>query len=149
MPVRKRTFVFVVLALLVWSVVTTSFAGYYYSAYSDLRGKTHRSIIHVNIGINYGNGTIEWFNETEARAGDTLSDVTMLIANYTADPSGAFVNSINGVSYSDSYYWIWWKWTTWGWSEGKVGADRYVVGDGEILYWYYEDIWISPLPKPP
>jgi hypothetical protein len=148
MSVRKRTFVFVVLALLVWSVVATSFAGYYYSTYSDLLGKTYKSIIHVNIGINYGNGTVEWFNGTEARAGDTLSNVTMRIANYTVDPSGAFVNSINGVSYSGSYYWIWWMWTTWGWFDGKVGADRYAVGDGEILCWYYEDTLISPLPKP-
>jgi hypothetical protein len=151
MSVKKRTFVFVALALLVWSVVATGFAGYYYSIYSDLRVKTRKPIIYVNIGINYGNGTIEWFNGTEARAGDTLLDIIILVAttvNYTAGPSGAFVNSINGVSYSGSYYWMWWMWTTWGWFEGQVASDKYMVGDGETLYWYYEDTSIFPLPKP-
>jgi len=36
-----------------------------------------------------------------------------------------------------------------GWVEGPVACDKYVVADGETLYWYYENTTISPLPPPP
>jgi len=147
----KRTFVFVVLALLVCLTVSTSFAGYYHYMYNDLRRKTRTKIIHINLGINYGNGTIEWFNQTEARAGDALLDVTTLVAtvNYTPSIGGAAVDAINGLWKSGNYGWYWWMWTSWGWFEGPVACDKYVVGDGETLYWYYEDLSIYPPQQPP
>jgi hypothetical protein len=129
-------------------------AWYYYYQYSDLLAKTYGTIIYVNLGINYGDGRpTVWFNGTKAKMGMTLLNVTMLVAkvNYTMYPGmGAFVNSIDGVSNSHPRYWMWWMWTTWGgWVEGPIACDRYVVGDGETLFWYYEDTSISPLPKPP
>lgn len=104
--------------------------------------------------MNYGDGRpTVWFNGTEAKMGTTLLDVTMLVVNvnYTMYPGmGAFVNSIEDIANSHPYYWMWWMWTTWGgWAEGPVACDRYVVGDNETLFWYYEDTSVSPLPKPP
>jgi len=147
----KRTFVFVVLALLVCLTVATSFAGYYHYMYNDLLKKTRTKTIHINLGINYGNGTTEWFNQTEARAGDTLLDITMLATtvNYTSSTSGATLNEINGRRNSGNYWWYWWMLTNWGWFEGPVACDKYIVGDGETLYWYYQDISIYPLQQPP
>jgi len=142
------------LVVICWAIAATFTAGYYYYQYSDMLEKTRGTIIHVNLGINYGNGTPTlWFNGTEVKMGATLLDVTMLVSkvDYTVYPGmGALVNSINGVANSDPYYWMWWTWTTWGgWVEGPVAADRYVVEDGETLVWYYEDTSISPLPTPP
>lgn len=155
MSIGKRTFFFVTLALLVWSVLASLIAGYYYYQYNDLFSKTHKPIIHVNLGINYGNGTTKWFNETKARAGDTFLDVTMLVAtvNYTSTPGvGAWINSINNVANTLTKYWYWWLWTAFGWAEGQAAADRYIVGDNETYYWYYEAYYFEAgkvKPTPP
>ena len=142
------------LVLLCWAAVTTSTTIYFYSQYNSLLAKVRGVTIHVNLGINYGDGRpTEWHNGTEVELGSTLLDVTMKVAtvNYTIYPGmGAFVNSINGVENSPPFYWMWWMWTAWGgWVEGPVAADKYVVSDGETLCWYYENTTITPLPTPP
>ncbi len=139
------------MGLLAWALVASLTATYYYNAYNDLSQKAHKKTIYVDIGINYGNGTVHWFNYTEARGGDTLLDVTVLVAevNYTTSNFGAFVNSINNVNNTSTNAWIWWIHNQFGWSEGPVACDKYVLGDNETLCWYYEDISTWPYPTPP
>lgn len=144
------------LVILCWAIVASFTTGYFYYQYTSMLEKTRGLTIHVNLGINYGNGKPTlWFNGTEVKMGETLLNVTMHVAtvNYSVYPGmGCFVNSINNVSNnkSSSHYWMWWMWTKWGgWVEGPVAADKYVVGDGETLFWYYEDVSVKPLPKPP
>jgi len=152
LSVKKRTYVLTVLALLVWGILASLLAGYYYYSYVDALSKTQKPIITANIGINYGNGTVIWHNGTGVMSGKTLLNVTMLVAgvNYTLWPGvGAFVDSIDGLTNSGSYYWMWWMHTAFGWSEGQVACDRYIIGDNETYYWYYEDTSVQPLPSPP
>jgi hypothetical protein len=104
------------------------------------------------LGINYGNGTVQWFNETEVRSGDTFLDVTkqVAIANYTDYGYGSLVNSINDVNSTSSEAWIWWIWNQqFGWSQGPVASDKYVLGNNETAYWYYQDISAWPYSSPP
>jgi len=149
--VNKRTFTFTILGLLVWALISSLVAAYYYNAYNDLFQKAHKSIIYINLGINYGNSTVQWFNYTEARGGDTLLDATITIAevNYTTSSFGALINSINNVNNTSPNAWIWWMHSQFGWSEGPVACDKYVLGDNETLYWYYEDTSKWPYPTPP
>jgi len=142
------------LAVLCWAIITSFTTVHYYYQYSDLTKRMHRATIYVNLGINYGDETpTTWFNRTEVTLGATLLDVTAKVAtvNYTVYPGmGVLVTSINDVENSHPYYWMWWMWTEWGgWVEGPVAADRYVVANGETLFWYYENPSISPPPKPP
>lgn len=137
-----------------WAISTSLTTGYYYFLYDDLLVKTRGITIYVNLGINYGNESVTaWFNGTEVKMGDTLLDVTSLLAtvNGTEYPGmGTLVDSINGVENSYPHYWMWWMWTSYGgWVEGPIACDRYIVGDDETLFWYYEDTSISPLPTPP
>jgi hypothetical protein len=114
------------LALLVWALVASLVGAYYYYSYNDLFQKTRKPIIHINLGLNYGNGTIQWFNQTEARSGDTLLDITMTVAevNHTAYSTGAYVTSINKVEETTSKSWTWWTWTKqFGFSAGQVASD--------------------------
>ena len=119
----------------------------------DLFERTKGKSIHVNLALNYGNGTVRWYNETKATMGMTLLNVTSQVANVNFtiwSGMGAFVNSIDHVENSYPYYWMWWSWSSYsGWVEGPVACDKYVVADGETLYWYYENTTISPLPPPP
>jgi len=149
---NHRMFLFVALGLLVWGLLASLTAGYYYYSYNDLVNKVQKPNVRINLGINYGNGTpTKWFNQTGVKTGSTLLNATMLVAKveYTIWPgSGAFVNSINNVTNSGSYYWLWWMHTSFGWSQGQVASDRYIVGENETYYWYYEDTSIWPPPSP-
>lgn len=152
MSVGKRTYVLTVLALLVWGILASLLAGYYYYSYDDVLRKTQKPMVQVNIGINYGNDTVAWHNGTKVMSGKTLLDTTMLVAEveYTLWPgAGAFADSIDGVANSGSFYWMWWMYTAFGWSQGQVACDRYIIGDNETYYWYYEDTSTQPLPSPP
>ncbi|MEM1574639.1 MAG: DUF4430 domain-containing protein [Nitrososphaerota archaeon] len=151
MSFLKNKWAISTIILAISTIIASSLSIYYYYQYSELLKKIQGTTIHVNLGINDGK-TIKWFNGTAIKLGSSLLDLTMLVANvnYTIYPGmGAFVNSINGVENSHPYYWMWWMWTPYGWMEGPVAADRYIVGDGETLYWYYENTSISPLPMPP
>ena len=152
MPVKTRTIIFAALALFVWAFCATLVAGYYYYSYNDLYVKTRTPAIHVNLGLNYSNGTVQWFNETEARSGDTLLDVTKQVAtaNYTDYGYGSLVNSINDMNSTSSKAWIWWIWNQkFGWTQGPVASDKYVLGNNETVYWYYQDISTWPYSTPP
>jgi hypothetical protein len=148
----KRTYLFIALGLLVWGLLASLVAGYYYSLYNNLSATTQKAIIRVNIGLKNGNATITWFNGTSAKAGDSLLTVTELIAtvNYTEYTGlGALLTSINNVTNHGSFYWMWWTYSTSnGWSEGPVGCSTYFVYDNENCVWYFEDTSISPLPAP-
>lgn len=149
MSMKKRTFIFVTLALLIWASMASLIGTYYYLNYTDLFQKTRKSNIRVNLGFNYGNGTVQWFNQTEARSGDTVLDVTVKLteANYTSGIYGAFINSINNVASTQTRAWIWWTWTQqFGWNEIFTSCDKYVLGDNETAYWYFQDVtkWTDP-----
>jgi hypothetical protein len=140
---KTRTYLFMALAFLVWGILASLVAGYYYNLYNNLSSATQKATINVNIGLKNGNANITWFNGTSAKAGDSLLAVTKLIAtvNYTEYtlPPGAFVTSINNVSNHGSLNWMWWTYSTSSWSLGQVACDKYIVSNGETCVWYFED----------
>jgi len=138
----RRTYLFIVLAFLVWGSLASLFAGYYYNLYNNLSAATQKATINVNIGLKNGNATITWFNGTSAKAGYSLLTITQLIATVNCTEyagSGAFVTSINNTAEHGSFYWMWWTYGSSGWSEGQVACDKYIVSNGETCVWYLED----------
>ncbi len=149
--VSERAWKILALVLLIWAVVITSL----YAndvVLAKLQGSGEYELISVNIGFKYKDGRVEWHNLTKVPVGSTLLEVTTKVAkvNYTTYKSiGAFVESINGVKNEKPYYWMWWYWSSsTGWTLGPVAADKYIVSDGEILMWYYQDTSGFPLAKP-
>jgi len=132
-------------------VILTSYALiYYYNEYTTYRSlyqealrelQRYKNYIFVNILIDYGNGTVEWHNETLILKGSSLLQATKIVAevNYTKYSFGAFVTSINGVGGDIGYYWLWYRWngTTGTWELGPVGCDSYILHEGEIISWIY------------
>ena len=148
MSVKRRTFIFAMLVLLIWALVASLLGAYYYYSYNDLYTKTRKETILVNLGINYGNGTVHWFNNTEARSGDTMLDVTKQVAEVNYTTSG-YVTAINNVSQAAPKYWTCWTWTAqYDWNFLTVGSDKYALGDNETAYWYLVDTSTWP-PSPP
>jgi len=110
----------------------------------------------VNSCIDYGNGTINWYNETKMPAGSSLFQLTQKIAeiNYTYYPSmkpgHILVNSINDkeaytIGFSEGWSWIWHYWDSneQKWISGPVGCDAWMLKNGGIYKWKFEH-WSWP-----
>ena len=101
-------------------------------------------IMLVNICIDYGNGTILWYNQTIVPLGCNLLQATRMVAqvNSTYWPAyqASFVDAINGVWNKGSYYWMWYRWDGKSkvWKYGDCGADLYTLSNGEVAKWRYE-----------
>ena len=113
--------------------------------------------LNVNACIDYGNGTINWRNETERMpAGSSLFQLTQKISeiNYTYYPSmkpgHVLVDSVNDkktytVDYSEGWSWIWYYWDAeeQKWISGPVGCDAWMLENGGIYKWRFEH-WSWP-----
>jgi len=109
----------------------------YEALLEDLEGLT----ILVNIKIDYGNGTVAWYNETRVPLDSTLLTATQIVASveYSTSEYGAFVNKINGVGEDPDTYWLWSYWDPdkRSWEFGPVGADQWVLHNGDTVSWTY------------
>ena len=148
-----------VAGLLIWAVVASSAAAYYYNGYvqearlvDSYRSIVGKYMIRVSILIEYGNGTKVWHNDTLIPVGFTVLNATMSVADvkYVVGQYGAFVTSINGVKNDKgrSLYWIYWVWSNGKWVPGSVASDKYVLRDGEIFAWTYSNTANWPPPPP-
>ncbi len=108
----------------------------------------------VDILFKFENGTKRWYNDTYVASGWTLLNLTISSANghveYSMMYGSAFVTAIFGVAGSGNEAWMWWKFNqgSGSWELGPVGAGQYVMRDGDIVAWYFEDISSFP-PLPP
>lgn len=141
----------VALVMVCWAISASFMAGYYCFQYSDVLAKVRGVIISANLGINYGNGSAAvWSNETKINAGATLLDLTKLVVPVNSTPSmlGASIDAIDNTPNSYPKWWMWWSFSSFGWTLGAVASDKYIVGENETLLWYYQDISVYP-PSPP
>ncbi len=147
MGMTERALKLTATIFLIWAFVSTAL----YLQQVLLPPQTER-LVRVSMGIKYKNGTVEWHNSTVLRSGTTLLEATSKISrvNYTEYTGmGCFVDSINGVRNEPPYYWMWWYWDrSAGWTLGPVAADKYVLSDGEVVMWFYEDTSQYPPQKP-
>lgn len=97
----------------------------------------------VNILIDYGNGTLVWYNGTVVPRETNVLMATKVIAVVEGKEypgMGTFVESINGVKNEGGRYWIWYIWSPekkdWEW--GPVASDKYILHEGDIIKWKYE-----------
>ena len=134
------------------ALIASFLAGYYWLQYTDILNRIGGVAIYVNVGIDYGNHTRTWHNDTKALTGMTLFKVTRNIANITYNSAagfGVYLESINGLAYNATHGWVWWKWDTTmlDWTRIDISPDAYAVADDETFLWYYESGW--PPPPPP
>jgi hypothetical protein len=149
MSIQRRTFLFVTLGLIVWSMAATLAAAYYYTQYIETR-KTFEDlnslVINANVLMDYGNGTQYWYNETVI-AGSTAFDALLAATknvDYTIYSFGVYVTSINGIRVegtpTSGYAWLWYYWnaTTSKWIDLYKAADAYILKPNDSITWRYE-----------
>lgn len=124
---------------------------------SELQALLSKYTIKANLLVNFGNGTERWYNNTIVAQGASLLNLTIEAVGdveYSASAYGVMVNAISDVGSKitkEGYYWIWWRWAPEksDWEFGMSGAESYLVKDGDILAWFYEDTSSWPnLEKP-
>jgi hypothetical protein len=126
-----------------------------YSYFRNLYSVSAQHVTGVNTLINYGNGTIVWYNRTSVPAVSNLYDLTLNLtggnveaAFYGPPYNEHFVTAINGVGNHSPYYWTLWLYcqNKNGWEVSPVGADNIRVGSAQTIAWAYEIPYHSPLP---
>lgn len=131
---------------LIWAIIATSTSVNYYqlsqnqeTIIKNLQAIISETSLKVDIAINYGNGTIVWYNNTYFPIGFSLFNATQKLfkVKYTVYPFGIYINSINDVSEDPlaRKYWIWYYWAANKWEMGPVGSDQYILKNGDILKW--------------
>ena len=120
---------------------TTAFFYSQYTYYYNFYNQVTSSNIIVNFGIDYGNGTIEWHNNTVVPKGFSAFNLTVMLAdvNYTVYSFGIYIESINGVeggwsNGTHTFYWIWYL----NGEQATVGCDAYELLYGDTIEWRYE-----------
>jgi hypothetical protein len=61
----KNKWALAAIGVLCWAIAASLVSGYYYYQYSDLVARLEKSKATINLGIDYGNGTRVWYNETK------------------------------------------------------------------------------------
>lgn len=141
MSVRRRTVVFVVLAILVWAVLATGMAGYYYIRFEDVTKafqEIEGSIIEVDVLIDYGNETKKWHNQTKLIAGSTTFDALLEVTTdvqYETHSFGKLIIGIDGREGGENSGWIWWFWDTeeLDWDYSLDAVDQYTLHPDDII----------------
>jgi hypothetical protein len=148
---EKTSWFYISIGLIILVIILGSLTGYYYSLYNDAISKYNKlleqispkTFITVSLLIDFSNGTKIWYNKT-ASAGISLFEYTMNVTNgkvtYEEYSFGKFVTGILGKEQNGTHYWMWYFWSKGAntWAIGPVGADAYIIQDGDILMWRYE-----------
>lgn len=131
-----------------WALIASFLGAYYWIQYSDIRDRIAGAVVSVDLGIDYGNGSRVWRNNTKALTGQTLFDVTKQNANVTYETKflGTEILSIDGVAKMGGFGWTYWTWngTSHSWSIVWENADTYKVADQETFMWYYQNAFNPP-----
>lgn len=123
----------------------------FYRLLSDLSAKElefaliNISLIRVNLCIDYGNGTVTWYNVSTS-PGMTLFDITKNLTDVDygyyewMEPGHVLVNSINGVAPSGDKYWFWYYWdeAKGEWVFGQIGCDAWILSNNGTYRWIYK-----------
>lgn len=116
--------------------------------------------LEADICLDYGNGTVEWHNETVVSAGYSLFQLTQEVAVIGEDdydfyaltkPGHIIMNTINGKEaysapdFSEGWSWMWYYWddADQDWVSGMVGCDAWMVESGGVYKWVFE-YWSFP-----
>jgi hypothetical protein len=121
-------------------------------------GPTGASMIAANVLISYGNGTIQWYNETAIPSSWNAYALTMYLAKcnvqakfYGSPLNEHFVTAINGVGNQGSQSWSIWVFCQRAnaWAYSQVGIDMIPLSNGQTLAWSYGVSSSSSNPQPP
>jgi hypothetical protein len=169
---EKRLYLYIALAMLVWAICGSALAGYYFTQYNIYRNEYAALVagfnslsqtmgnlsnmmeslsLRVNLLINYGNGTLVWYNNTALPVGSTAFTAVMGVAKVEykdyGQELGILVTSINGLANNSPQGWFYWYVNTSNstWVSPEYSCAKYILHRGDTISFAYE----SWPPAPP
>lgn len=148
MTFLRNRWVLLSMLLACWALIASFLAAYYWVQGADIRNRVAGVLISVDLGVDYGNGSRIWQNNTKGLTGQTLFDVTKQVANVTYQTGmwGTEILSINGVSKQGAFGWTYWVWNSTDHSYSIVweNVDKHLVANEETYMWYYQNSFNPP-----
>ena len=143
------------LILLLSAFAVLSFSGslYMYNEYMILN-QNYQAIqenidnvsINIDFIVDFGNGTIIYFNQTRVPVGFSMYNSTEFIIGeenvdsiYYSDFNSYFVNSLLGTGNNPDYAWSTWQYQQ-DWELLEIGSNLFIPKDGQTIAWYYQDV---------
>ena len=170
MVLRKRL-LYLILAVTTVTIASAQLGAYYIFETTHTRDtpstilcgqatndSSGQNMIRVSLLINYGNGTMDWYNQTAVPSSWDAYALTMYVAkcNVEADYYGPplnehFVKAINGLTGKGQLSWSVWTFcqNQDAWSYSHVGVDLIHLSNGELLAWLYGPSSSTSTPPPP
>ena len=112
-------------------------------SYLGLRPATS-SLYTTNVLLDFGNGTRQWYNNTQVQPGWNMYIETVVItkgnmqAIWYPQYQEHLVSVIEGIPNSKGEsWWLWVHNETAGWQAAQVGADMLPVYNGSVFAWTY------------
>lgn len=157
MSLLNNKWAIISLLLLVCTIIVSLFAGLFYmqlaaanQQYNNLMTEIGDYLINVNVGVDYGNGTRVWFNDTKTVIGDSLFNVTTRIADVGVQEYsfGTMVTRINDKTSEGDYGWTYWVWnsTSLAYEFSLDGVKDLKVSSNQVYLWYYTNTFDAPTP---
>ena len=146
---NENTYKLLSVALLCTTIAAGAMAVYYNFQLNTLRGDYDAVLgeledftILVDIMVDFGDDSVEWYNDTRVQIGSNVLDAAVLAcdAEYQTSEFGAFVTSIGGVAMDSESFWLWSMYED-GWEVGMIGADQQVIHDGDIIGWTFTSFY--------
>jgi hypothetical protein len=133
-------------------IISAQIGAYYYL--EKLSGPDGSTLGTVDTLINYGNGTMKWYNETKIPANWNFYNLTIyltkghIVAPFDRLLNEHFVTGINGIENHSPYFWTLWTFCEKqsAWTQAMVGADKIFLGNNPTLAWAYQIPYQSPMP---
>lgn len=169
---EKGLFTYVTLGILVWAILGTAIAGYYFVQYNIYRSEYNNIVneLNVNVGdistmlegislranilISYGNGTKVWHNNTILPLGSTAFTAIYSIANninYTKyEGLGILVTTLNGLTNNSTHGWLYWYWNLGSseWILPNYSCAEHILHRGDTIAFTYVNYMEWPPPTP-
>jgi len=131
-------------------LITSSTSIYYYYEYNKI-SETNKNLlqsveglyIKIDLLINFGNGTILYFNQTTIPIIFSMYDSTLLITNNSVDSTyyeefdAYFVNSIFDIKGNSTHGWYAWEFKNNKWIVSDKGSNNIQLTSGDIIAWYF------------
>lgn len=152
-----RTLYVVIVALIAALLVSSTIAGLYLLKYDQAEENANTYLDELNqaaaskvfsattdILLDFGNGTLRWFNDTQVQPGWNVYIATVVITkgnmNATWYPQYGehLINGIDGVQNTASSSWFLFSYnSTTHWQVAQEGADDLSVYNGTVFAWDY------------
>ena len=125
-------------ALLCWALAASMLACYYYVQYTTISQAYSRLLVHVDLYIDYGNGTVEHHELAlaNATAFNALLEAKARVEYEVYPGMGILVVAINGVRNNETLVDHWWLYYVNG-VLAPVACDRYYLSNGDVVCWNY------------